>query len=206
MDLTEFISISGQGGLFKVIARAKNGLIVESLTDKRRQPVHSSQKVSALQDISVFTTGEDIPLSVVFTKIFEKEKGGPAVDSKSNPDDLKKYFSSVLPDYDQERVYVSDMKKIIVWYNTLHAHGLLKPIEKEAEKVEEAGDKTKAKSKTAKSASKNEESTPTEKEDKPKKVAAKVSAKTTTTKNVDKAPKASKAKAASKTVTRKTGA
>jgi hypothetical protein len=210
MDLTEFISISGQGGLFKVIARAKNGLIVESLADKRRQPVHSSQKVSALQDISVFTNDEDVPLSEVFTTIFEKEKGGPAIDSKANPEDLKKYFSAVLPDYDQERVYVSDMKKIITWYNTLQAQNLLKPAEKEESKAAEGSEeKSKAKGKSGK---KEEAEASSEKEEKPKKTAAKTTAKAKTaaksssSKSVDKAPKASKAKAPSKTVTRKTGA
>lgn len=128
-------------GLYKVVSQIKNGFIVESLTDKKRSPIYSSQKISALEDISVFSTGDDVPLKEVFKKIIAKEKSGPAIDHKSKEEELKKYFELVMPDYDKERVYISDIKKLINWYNTLQALGLLK----EEEKQEETTETTKSK-------------------------------------------------------------
>ena len=139
MDLSEYISISGQGGLFKIVAKANNGLIVESLSEKKRIQVYASQKISALQDISIFTKNEDMPLLEVLTRIYEKEEGGAAIDAKSDPADLKKYFSTVLPEYDESRVYVSDMKKVISWYNILQANNVINLIVKEvSEKIEKS--------------------------------------------------------------------
>lgn len=140
MDLSGIISISGMPGLYKVVAQTKSGLIVESLIDKKRLPAYSSYKISALEDISIFTTGDDTPLSDVFQKIHDKEKGGAAIDHKANDADLKKYFSGALPEYDEERVYVSDIRKVISWYNLLHKSDMLKP-KKEEGKEEEGSDK-----------------------------------------------------------------
>ena len=145
MDLSEYISISGQGGLFKIVAKANNGLIVESLSEKKRIQVYASQKISALQDISIFTKNEDMPLLEVLTRIYEKEEGGAAIDAKSDPAALKKYFSTVLPEYDESKVYVSDMKKVISWYNILQANNVIKPIVKEvSDQIEksEAGEES----------------------------------------------------------------
>ncbi|MBA3901169.1 MAG: DUF5606 domain-containing protein [Bacteroidetes bacterium] len=184
MDLTEYISITGQSGLFKVIAKSTNGLIVESLLDNKRIHVSASQKVSTLQDISIFTTNEDIPLSEVFQKIYEKENGSPAINHKADSKDIKNYFQEVLPEYDEERVYASDMKKVIQWYNILQSQSLLKPAEKaEAGKEENTeGDEKPAKAKTAAKTGKQAA--------KPKSAA----------------PKTSKAKAAKTQTVRKTGA
>lgn len=145
MDLSGIISISGMPGLYKVVAQSKTGLIVESLIDKKRIPAYSTYKISALEDISVFTTGEDMPLSEVFQKIYDKEKGGAAIDHKAADADLKKYFGEAMPDYDQERVYISDIRKMINWYNLLHKNDLLK--QKKEEKAAEATDKTEKKAK-----------------------------------------------------------
>ena len=134
MELNEIISITGQGGLFKVIARTKTGLIVESLKDNKRQPVYGSQKISALEDVSLFGQSEDVPLTKVFRNIFEKENGGKAIDAKSDEKLLKNYFLSVFPDYDQSRVYISDIKKVLNWYNMLQAKGM---VSKEAPVVAE---------------------------------------------------------------------
>lgn len=131
MDLKDFLAISGKPGLFRYISQAKNGIIVESLTDGRRMPAFASEKVSALDDIAIFTTGEDVKLSLVFDRIFEKENGGPAIDPKSEPVALTAYFEKVLPEYDRERVYPSDIKKVLSWYNQLHTLGLLKASETE---------------------------------------------------------------------------
>ncbi|MBN2743815.1 hypothetical protein LX69_03238 [Breznakibacter xylanolyticus] len=117
--LKEILAISGQGGLFKVISQAKNAIIVESLVDGKRMPAHASSRISALEDISVYTEDGDMKLAVVFKRIADKENNGEAIDAKSSNDQLKAYFEQVLPEYDKERVYVSDIKKIISWYNLL---------------------------------------------------------------------------------------
>lgn len=141
MDLSGIISISGQPGLYKVVAQSKNGLIVESLIDKKRIPAYSNYKISALEDISVFTTGDDIPLSDVFQKIYDKENGGPAVDHKSGDNELRKYFGEALPEYDEDRVYISDIRKMLSWYNLLQKNDLLKVKKEESEATEEKGEK-----------------------------------------------------------------
>jgi hypothetical protein len=125
MDLSGIISIAGMSGLYKVIAQTKNGLIVESLIDKKRVPAYSTHRVSALEDVSIYSTGDDVPLKEVFQKIYDKEKGGAAIDHKVADAELKKYFKAAFAEYDEERVYVSDIKKVISWYNTLQKEGIL---------------------------------------------------------------------------------
>ena len=138
--LKDILSISGHGGLFKYVSQARNGIIVESLEDQKRMQAHASAKVSALDDISIFTETEDIALKNVLKAIFDKENGGEAISHKSSNDELKKYFEQVLPSYDKERVYVSDIKKVINWYNILLKHNLLnfeEPVEEPKDKTEE---------------------------------------------------------------------
>jgi hypothetical protein len=125
MVLKDIMAISGEAGLFRFIAQGKNAIIVEHLETKKRSSAFASTKVSSLEEISIFTEKEDMPLAKVFDLIFEKEKGGPALDYKSDPGKLKSYFGEVLPEYDKERVYISDIKKIFHWYNILHALNLL---------------------------------------------------------------------------------
>ncbi|MFA4851581.1 MAG: DUF5606 domain-containing protein [Bacteroidales bacterium] len=139
MDLKDIMSISGKGGLFRSIAQTKNGLIVESLVDKKRFPVYVSDKVSALEDVSIFTKDNNIQLKDVMDLIFKKESGGNCIDPKSDDVKLKKYFEEVLPDYDKERVYMSDIRKLFLWYNLLQSLGLLKL--EEEEKKEETPEK-----------------------------------------------------------------
>lgn len=122
--LKEILAISGQGGLFKVVSQAKNAIIVESLLDGKRMPAHASSRISALEDISVYTNEGDIKLAEVFKRISDKENKGLAVARSSN-DQLKKYFEQILPEYDQNRVYVSDIKKILTWYNILAGKEML---------------------------------------------------------------------------------
>ncbi|MEO6301938.1 MAG: DUF5606 domain-containing protein [Bacteroidia bacterium] len=140
IDLTGIISISGQPGLFKIIAQSKNGIIVEGLADKKRLNVYATTKVSTLSDISMFTTGDDKPIEEIMTSVFEKEKGGAAIDNKADDKAVEKYFGEILPEYDKERVYVSNMRKLFSWYNSLQTTGNLK--EKGEEK--EGEEKTKA--------------------------------------------------------------
>jgi hypothetical protein len=125
MDISKIISISGKSGLFRLISQTRNGIIVESLLDKSRMPVYSTQVVSSLEEISVFTTGEDLPLKKALQKIFSVLDGQKAIDPKSSNDELKAFLESMLPEYDKERVYASDIKKMISWYNILLAHGLI---------------------------------------------------------------------------------
>ncbi|MFN3342084.1 MAG: DUF5606 domain-containing protein [Flavobacteriales bacterium] len=149
MNLTGIISISGKPGLYKVVSQSKNSLIVEGLTDKKRFPAFSADKVSALDDISMYTTEEDVPLAEIIRKIWDKEKGGRCVDAKEEANTHHKYFAEILPNYDRERVYNSDLKKLFSWYNLLQETGTLKNLIEEAEKAaaaekEEAKPKKKA--------------------------------------------------------------
>jgi hypothetical protein len=148
MVLKEILAISGEPGLFKFIAQGKNAIIVEHLETGKRSSAFSSAKVSSLEDISVFTENEDLSLGTVFDKIFEKESGGLAIDSKTESEKLKKYFEEIIPNYSKEKVYVSDIKKIVLWYNLLHKKGMLikeEPDKKaDSDKTESEVEKTSA--------------------------------------------------------------
>ena len=125
MNLKEILSITGKPGLYKNVAQSKSGVIVESISDGKRFPVFANDKISSLEEISIFTTGDDIPLKVVFKQISENEKGGPCVDPKSSDKTLREYFKIVVPENDEERVYVSHIRKILMWYNLLQSHQLV---------------------------------------------------------------------------------
>lgn len=117
MSLKGIISIAGMPGLFKVLAQSKSGFIVESLGDKKRMPVSSSQRISMLEDISVFTMADDLPLTEVMLKMKDAASSNPPVDAKSDPNKLREYFRTIVADFDSERVYPSDIKKIITWFH-----------------------------------------------------------------------------------------
>ena len=119
MELKEILAISGQPGLYKYVAQSTNGVIVESLLDGKRMNASASSKVSALTEISIFTEGDDLPLADVFTNIYNHTGGKEAISHKEAPEKLKAAFAEVLPDYDRDRVHVSDMKKVFMWYNIL---------------------------------------------------------------------------------------
>lgn len=123
MQLKEILAISGQPGLFKYVAQSTRGVIVESLVDGRRLNAPASAKVSGLTEISMYTEGDDIPLAEVFTRIYAHTGGKEAVSHKETPEKLKAAFAEVLPEYDRDRVHVSDIKKCFAWYNTLVAAG-----------------------------------------------------------------------------------
>ena len=131
MSLKGILSISGMTGLFKVVTQTKSGTVVESLTDKKRTVVDATHKISMLDDISIFTTAEDKPLVEILRAIKEKTSDELPVSGKSTDADLKKYFKTVVPDYDEERVYVSHIKKIISWYPLLK--DMLAPEETESQ-------------------------------------------------------------------------
>ncbi len=134
--LKGILAVSGQGGLFKIVSQAKNSIIVESLIDGKRMPAYATSRISALEDISIFTEDGDVKLYDVFKNISEKEDGGQAISHKVSANELKKYFTEILPDYDQDRVYVSDMKKVIQWYNLLQEREVLNFSEEEAAEEE----------------------------------------------------------------------
>ncbi|HNX54487.1 MAG TPA: DUF5606 domain-containing protein [Prolixibacteraceae bacterium] len=131
--LKGILSISGQPGLFKLVAETKNSIIVESLITGKRMPAYSTSKISSLSDISIFTESGEILLTDLLKKIKES---GKTVSSKASANEIKALFGEVLPDYDKDRVYVSDMKKVIQWYELLTELNLL--IETEEEQKEEA--------------------------------------------------------------------
>lgn len=122
--LKTILSISGRPGLFKLVSQGKNMLIVESLTTKKRMPAYARDKVVSLGDIAIYTDGEEVPLSKVMTTIYEKN--GKALDPNSykTNDEIRDFFLDVLPNFDQDRVYLTDIKKIISWYNLLLEAGI----------------------------------------------------------------------------------
>lgn len=125
MDLSKILAITGKPGLYLVISQTKSGALVESIIDKKRIPVFATEKLSSLNDISIFTTDEDLPLKAVLKAIYEKENGGKCIDHKSDNNALKKYMEEVVPNFDKDRVYVSDIKKLFSWYNLLQEENLL---------------------------------------------------------------------------------
>lgn len=186
MNLKGIIAISGRSGLYKVVAQGKNNLIVESLEDRKRFPAYAADRISALEDISIYTYDEDVALRDIYRTIFEKENGGLAPSHKESKTVLENYLLEVLPNYDQERVYFSDIKKLFQWYNLMHKAGELKLEEETVEDavveeavlveetvvVEEPAKKTKAPSKKATKAT-EEKAEKTEKKPVAKKTTAK---------------------------------
>lgn len=126
MDLSGIISVNGLPGLYKVVGQMKNGVIGESLSDKKRVPIMATQQISTLEDISMFTTGDNKPVADILKTIYDKEKGAKCLDHKADEKQIVSYFEGILPDYDKERVYVSNMRKLFNWYNLLQETGNLK--------------------------------------------------------------------------------
>ena len=122
MNLKDILSITGKPGLYKTVAQAKNGVIVESISDGKRFQVFANDKISSLEEISIFTDGDDLPLKVVLKRIHDKENGAAASDPKSDDKAMREYFAGIVPEYDKERVYVSHIRKILVWYNLLNGY------------------------------------------------------------------------------------
>lgn len=195
MNLTGIIAISGRPGLYKVIAQGKNSIIVESLIDNKRFPAYATDRISALDDISIYTYDEDAPLRDLLTAIYTKEGGKECPSHKEDLKVLQAYLLEILPNYDQERVYPSDVKKMFQWYNLLHKSGNLNVEEAKAEEVVEEKKAPKAKKAAADN---TEEAAPA------KKAPAKKAA-TTAKPKAAPAAKAAKPAAAKKTTATKTG-
>ena len=133
--LKKILSVSGKPGLFKLISQGKNMYVVESLVDGKRIPTYPRDKVVSLGDIAIYTSNEETPLSEVLTTIKERENGEKVSISNTQPENLRKFFAEILPDFDRERVYPSDIKKLISWYNILVDAKMtdFKAVEKEEE-------------------------------------------------------------------------
>ena len=125
MDLKDIISISGKSGLFSVIGKSKNNVIVESITDKKSFSIFNSNKISALSDISIYTYNEEILLSDIYRKIY-KSNDGKKTSHKEDISKLRNKLEEFVPNYDKEQVYNSDVKKLFQWYNILHKTKKLK--------------------------------------------------------------------------------
>lgn len=134
MDLSKILSVTGKSGLFKLLSHNKTSFIVESLTDGKRFPVFPNDGVATLDNISIFTEDEDVSLQSVLLSIYKKENGAQSTVNVNDNNALKAYFAEVLPNYDRERVYVSNMKKVVLWYNQLVEKQLID--DKEEEKAE----------------------------------------------------------------------
>ncbi len=152
MDLSKIISIAGKSGLYRIVAQGRQALIAESLEDGKRIPVHPTLRVSSLDEISMFTTGDDVPLREVLTKLYEVEKGAATVDPKGDEETLWKKLAEALPTHDRGRIYVSDVRKLFTWYGQLLKSGVFTAKEgpKEAEEKTVKGEKAPAKAAKAK--------------------------------------------------------
>ena len=135
MEFSKIIAVSGKPGLFQVVSQSKNAVIAESLIEKKRIAITTTQNVSLLENISIYTYDEDMPLLEVFVAMYEKTAGKEALSHKDSSKNLTAFFLEVIPNYDDERVYVSNIKKVIQWFNLLIKIGMdFSKIEKTSEK------------------------------------------------------------------------
>ncbi len=124
MGLDKILAISGKPGLYELTAQTRGGFVAKSMLDGKKIAVNMRHNVSVLSEIAIYTYTEEVPLGEVFEKIKEKENGEKAISHKSSKAELEDYFAEVLPDYDVDRVYTSDIKKIVQWYNLLIENGM----------------------------------------------------------------------------------
>ena len=137
-DLSKILSISGQHGLYRYLAQARGGAIVESLSDGKRTVAGANNRITTLADISIYTMAEEVKLKDVFLKMKEVLGDAAAPSPKADAEELKSLFKKALPDYDGDRFYVSHMKKVVEWYNELREKASLDFVEEEGEGETEA--------------------------------------------------------------------
>jgi hypothetical protein len=207
MEFDKLISVSGYGSLYKIISKTNFGLIAESLEDGKRMPVYQSYNVSTLTDISIYTEEGDVSLKEVFLKIYETEGGKECAAAKAKDPEVKKYFEGILPDYDKEKVYTSDIKKLLKWYNQLVKSNLLDPEElKKKDEVTTEDSSEDHSSANAQDDKAKKEPVATEKKAAPKKEKTEATKKkTTTAKTKTAAPKVKNAPAKKVQTVRKAG-
>ena len=136
-DLSKILSVSGQSGLFTYVSHARNGVIAESLADKKRSAFGMSSKITSLADISIYTDEEEVKLQQVFLNMKEVLGENDAPSAKSKPEELKALFEKALPTYDRDRFYVSHMKKVVEWYNALKKYATLDFVNPDEESAEQ---------------------------------------------------------------------
>jgi hypothetical protein len=142
MNLEKVLAITGKPGLYALKLQTRSGFVAESLLDGKKITVGMRNNVSLLSEISMYTHSEEKPLAEVMRNIAKKENNGPAISHKEDNDKLVAYFKEVLPDYDEDRVYASDIKKVLNWYNLLQSKGLVSKDEPKAAKADKAEAKT----------------------------------------------------------------
>lgn len=141
INLDKIISISGEPGLYRIISSSKSHVIVENLITKQRTSISALTRISSLAEISMYVQDGEKPLSEIFYTLYEKTNNGPAMSHKADDKDIIKEFESILPDYDKDRVYVSNMRKFFNWYNILHQSGnLVVEAEEKENKTEDQAD------------------------------------------------------------------
>lgn len=141
MKLEKIIAISGKPGLYRLVSQLKNGFIIEEVTTKKKMSIGNTSQVSLLDNIAMFTTDNEVPLFEVFENLAKANEYGQSIPHKSSDEELRQTMETALPNYDRERVYVSDIKKLVQWYNTLQKAGYITPdsfIKEEAPAAEEA--------------------------------------------------------------------
>ena len=150
MDLSQILSIAGKPGLFKILNQSRGGVVVTSLDDGKKMVVGQTQRVSTLSDISIYTLEGDEPLANIFA-MMKKQSGGKEIEVDfKEPDALREYFFRIFPEHDEDRVYPSDIKKMIKWFNLLLDKGLLESTEEEKEEESEAEAKAEVSEKASK--------------------------------------------------------
>ena len=145
MNLEGIINVAGKPGLYKVVSKGNKTVIVESFIDGKRSPLYSDNQANMLEEIGIYTYDDTKPLSEIFDDIAKKEKGEQSINHKSSTKQLTIYFREILKDYDEERVYISDIKKVIQWYNAMQKKGLI-----ELPKIEKKKNKSSKKKSTTK--------------------------------------------------------
>ena len=125
MSLEKIMSIAGKPGIFNLVLQTRTGFVVESLLDKKKITMKLNSNVSLLSEIAIFTYNEEVKLFEIFKTIATKENCGATLSHKESNEAISKYFREILPEYDEDRVYASDIKKILNWYNLLHSSGLI---------------------------------------------------------------------------------
>jgi len=168
IQLKDILAISGKGGLFKFIAQARNGIVVESLEDQKRHVAPATARVSSLVDIAIFTLDEEVPLADIFFMIHEKSEGKETLSHKAPVEELKIQFKELVPEYDEDRVYISDIKKVFQWYNQLQQHQLLEVIDKEEDQEEDQKEGSTEKTKESVEKPKESAEKPAKEQDKTK--------------------------------------
>lgn len=136
MSLEKILSISGKPGLYELKTQTRGGFIAESLKDGKKMSVSMRNNVSMLSEIAIYTYSKEIPLPEVFEKIYEKEDGKKSIDHKKSKNELSAHFDEILPEYDEDRVYTSDIKKIFQWYNLLIDKGFTSFVDEKEDKAE----------------------------------------------------------------------